>query len=93
MKMALDSSINMVSIVKAICSSKDTWQAVNTFAQRVIGKKEEDKKLEKQRKRQEERRGRAESPGDSNRGTYYETGSEPESDQETQEVWEQNLGD
>lgn len=69
-------------LVRAICGDKDTWQAVNSFAQRVMGKKEEDEKLEQARKRQEELRDKDESLGTSRRGTncYYETSLELESD-------------
>lgn len=38
-KLALNSEIDMENLVKAICSGKETWKAVNTFAQCVIGKK------------------------------------------------------
>lgn len=59
MKVALDGPIDLDRIVVAICENKDTWQVVNIFAQSVMGRKEEDEHLEKQRKRREERQGKA----------------------------------
>lgn len=64
MKVALNVPIDMDKIVVAICTKKDTWQVVNTFAQCIMGKKKEDEQMEKQRKKQEARLGRARGPGE-----------------------------
>lgn len=64
LELALDRPINVESMVRAICGSKENWQAVNAFAQGVLSRKEEDEKLEKQRKKQEEREREVELSGD-----------------------------
>lgn len=63
LKAAINGPIDMGRIVEAICT-KDTWQAVNTFARDVMSRKEEDEQLEKQRKRQEAKAGRDRRTGE-----------------------------
>lgn len=94
MKTVLNNAINMENIIRAICSSKDTWQAVNSFAQHVMDRKEEDEKLEKQRRRERERQGRrggSEGARDRDRCRVYDTDSGPGLN-ETNEEWEMNPG-
>lgn len=50
LKYIIDNSVSIANIVKAICTSKKMWQGVNTFAQKVMSKKEDDERMEKQRK-------------------------------------------
>lgn len=85
LKAAINSAVNTESIVTALCS-EEGWQAVNRFAQQVIGKKEEDEKIEQQRKRQEDRQRRAMGTEDGR----AQTSEEEEQDVEDLEEWEQN---
>lgn len=90
--MVLDSAINMESIVMAICSSQDVWQGVNTFAQCVMGRKKEDEKLEKQRKRDENRQdGAVRSDGVWDWSSDRDTDTPPDFDLETEEELELKL--
>lgn len=53
MKATINSNINLDNIIKAICSNREKWQAVNTFAQKVIYSKKEDERREKRRRKLE----------------------------------------
>lgn len=93
MKTAINKAINIENIIRAICSSEETWLAVNSFAQFVMGRKEEDEK-EKQRKRERERQDRRGEFGgvqDRERNSVCDTDSGPGL-YETDEENEMNLG-
>lgn len=48
MKIIINCSVNLGNIVKAICNSKEIYLAVSTSAQKVMSRKEEDERREKQ---------------------------------------------
>lgn len=48
LKVPMDKPVN---ITIALCSGEDTWKTVNKFAQRIIRRKEDDERVEQQRKK------------------------------------------
>ncbi|XP_025271322.1 uncharacterized protein LOC112639962 [Camponotus floridanus] len=52
MKEEMNNNINLRTFIEAICTSKEIYLAANTFAHKVMGKKEEDERI-RQRREQE----------------------------------------
>jgi len=85
-------AVSIESMMVAMCSGEEGWQAVNRFAQ-VIGKKEEDEKLEQQRKRQEARQRISLGTEDDENGCDLSIEEEIEDNEEEEwEDWIQDLG-
>lgn len=59
LKEALDGPVSLDGVVEAICADKEKWQMVNNFATKVMSRKEEDERREKQKTTQETREERA----------------------------------
>lgn len=73
LKEALDGTVNMDSVVEAICTDKEKWQAVNNFATKVMSRKEEDERREKQRRAQEANEGEIEEGTGSQNNEEHDT--------------------
>jgi len=91
LKELIRDAVSMESIIVALCSGEEGWQAVNRFAQ-VIGKKEEDEKLEQQRIRQEARQRISLGMEDDENGYDLRTEEELDEDEEEWEEWIQDSG-
>lgn len=51
LKIGIDNAATLDNLVKALCSGEKLWGVVNRFARTVMGKKEEDERVEQQEKR------------------------------------------
>jgi len=91
LKDCIGNAVNLESIITALCSGEERWQTVNRFAQQIMGKKEEDEKLEQQRIRLEERQRIL--TGVENSDNELNIRIEEELEEDEEEVWEEGMLD
>lgn len=87
LKDCIGNAVNLESIITALCSGEERWQTANRFAQQIMGKKEEDEKLEQQRIRLEERQRIL--TGLENSDNELNVRIEEELEEDEEEVWEE----